>query len=169
MSIQPPTIDTLPPVISRTEQRLMALRQEYEAGQAQMGALEQPTRELHETMLRISGAIAVLEDLLADEKAGLGASRQGAVTMSGTGLRKSGDTVSQVVYFNPQQATAFARPPNVQVTVLGTLPYATSVSAIDTTKFKLTLTSIVTPAEDNIAPITVQWIALSVGYPQTLP
>jgi hypothetical protein len=69
MSIQPPTIDT-PLVISRTEQRLVELRQEYEAGQAQMRALEQRTRDLRETMLRISGAIAVLEELLADEKAG---------------------------------------------------------------------------------------------------
>jgi hypothetical protein len=69
MSIQPPTIDA-PAAISRTEQRLVALRQEYEAGQAQMRALEQRTRDLRETMLRISGAIAVLEDMLADEKAG---------------------------------------------------------------------------------------------------
>lgn len=69
MSIQPPTIDT-PLVISRTEQRLVELRQEYETGQAQMRALEQRTRDLRETMLRISGAIAALEELLADEKAG---------------------------------------------------------------------------------------------------
>jgi hypothetical protein len=68
MSIQPPTIDAHP-VISRTEQRLMALRQEHESGQAQMRALEQRTRDLHETMLRIGGAITVLEELLADEKA----------------------------------------------------------------------------------------------------
>jgi prefoldin subunit 5 len=69
MSIQPPTIDT-PLVISQAEQRLVALRQEYETGQAQMRALEQRTRDLRETMLRISGAIAALEELLADEKAG---------------------------------------------------------------------------------------------------
>jgi prefoldin subunit 5 len=69
MSIQPPTIDT-PLVISQAEQRLVALRQEYETGQAQMRALEQRTRDLSETMLRISVAIAALEELLADEKAG---------------------------------------------------------------------------------------------------
>ncbi|HEV7776002.1 MAG TPA: hypothetical protein VGO76_03995 [Luteibacter sp.] len=69
MSIQPPTID-VPPAFSRVEQRLVELRQEHEAGQAQMRALEQRTRDLRETMLRISGAIAALEELLADEKSG---------------------------------------------------------------------------------------------------
>ena len=68
MSIQPPTIDAAP-AISRIEQRLRELRQEYELGQAQMRALEQRTHDLRETMLRISGAIAVLEEMLADEKA----------------------------------------------------------------------------------------------------
>jgi len=38
-------------------------------GQAQMRALEQRTHDLRETMLRISGAIAALEEMLADEKA----------------------------------------------------------------------------------------------------
>lgn len=65
-------MSTLPTNETRTtspaEQRLMALRQEYEAGQAQMRALEQRTRDLRETMLRISGAIAVLEELVADQK-----------------------------------------------------------------------------------------------------
>lgn len=67
MSTQSPTNDTRI-TTSPAEQRLMALRQEYEAGQAQMRALEQRTRDLRETMLRISGAIAVLEELVADQK-----------------------------------------------------------------------------------------------------
>jgi hypothetical protein len=54
---------------SPAEQRLAALRQEYAAGEAQLRALEQRTRDLQTTMLRISGAIAVLEDIVADEKA----------------------------------------------------------------------------------------------------
>lgn len=67
MSTQPPTNEARVST-SIAEQRLMALRQEYEAGQAQMRALEQRTRDLRETMLRISGAIAVLEELVAEEK-----------------------------------------------------------------------------------------------------
>jgi prefoldin subunit 5 len=66
MSTQLPTNEAR--ATSLAEQRLMALRQEYEAGQAQMRALEQRTRDLRETMLRISGAIAVLEDVVAEEK-----------------------------------------------------------------------------------------------------
>jgi prefoldin subunit 5 len=67
MSTQLPTNEART-TTSLAEQRLMALRQEYEAGQAQMRALEQRTRDLRETMLRISGAIAVLEDVVAEEK-----------------------------------------------------------------------------------------------------
>ncbi|MFC5743224.1 hypothetical protein [Dyella tabacisoli] len=54
---------------SRIEQRIAVLRQEYEAGQAQLRALEQRTRDLQNTMLRISGAITVLEELLSEEQA----------------------------------------------------------------------------------------------------
>lgn len=51
---------------ARIGQRLAFLREEYEAGQAQLRALEQRTRELQNTMLRIAGAIAVLEELSAE-------------------------------------------------------------------------------------------------------
>ena len=46
-------------------ERLEELRGEYARGQAQMKALEQRQAELHDTLLRISGAIQVLEELLA--------------------------------------------------------------------------------------------------------
>jgi hypothetical protein len=49
--------------------------------------------------------------------------------------------------------------PHVIATVLGSVPYAISVSDIDTTQFKLTLTAVVTPVADNLAPITVEWFA----------
>lgn len=51
------------------KKRLAELRHEYEAGQAQLDALEQRTRELKNTMLRISGAITVLEEVLAERQA----------------------------------------------------------------------------------------------------
>jgi prefoldin subunit 5 len=53
---------------ARMAQRLAFLREEYEAGQAQLRALEQRTRELQNTMLRIAGAIAVLEELSAESR-----------------------------------------------------------------------------------------------------
>lgn len=54
---------------SRYAQRLAELRQEQEAGQAQLRALEARTRELQHTLLRIAGAIAVLEELEAEARA----------------------------------------------------------------------------------------------------
>lgn len=51
------------------EKRLTELRREYEAGQAQLSALEQRARELKNTMLRITGAITVLEEVIAERQA----------------------------------------------------------------------------------------------------
>ena len=47
--------------------RLEALRQELEAGQAEIQRLDEQRASLHATMLRISGAAQVLEELLAAE------------------------------------------------------------------------------------------------------
>ena len=46
------------------EQRLNALKAEYEAGQQQLQALEERAAALRQTLLRISGAIQVLEEEL---------------------------------------------------------------------------------------------------------
>ena len=43
--------------------RLVQLRRELEKGQQQMALLEQRRQELRDTVLRISGAIQVLEEL----------------------------------------------------------------------------------------------------------
>jgi prefoldin subunit 5 len=47
------------------EQRLAELKGEYEAGQKMLSDLEQKKMALEQTMLRISGAIQVLEEMLA--------------------------------------------------------------------------------------------------------
>ena len=47
------------------EQRLEDLKHEYEAGQKMLADLEQKKMNLQQTMLRISGAIQVLEEMLA--------------------------------------------------------------------------------------------------------
>ena len=46
-------------------QRLSELRSEYDAGQKMLAELEAKQAELHQTMLRISGAMQVLEELLS--------------------------------------------------------------------------------------------------------
>jgi hypothetical protein len=49
------------------EARLKELKQEYQKGQGQLVALEQETVNLKNTLLRISGAIQVLQELLGDK------------------------------------------------------------------------------------------------------
>lgn len=60
------------------EQRLQELRAEQERGLRQMAQLDRQRQELQHTLLRISGAIQVLEELLTDEREK--ASGDGAVT-----------------------------------------------------------------------------------------
>jgi predicted nuclease with TOPRIM domain len=59
------------------EERREALKAEFEAGQKMLGELEARQAQLRETMLRISGAIQVLDELLG---AGASASAQPADT-----------------------------------------------------------------------------------------
>ena len=47
------------------EERLAALRTEFESGQTALADLDHRAASLRETMLRISGAIQVLEEELA--------------------------------------------------------------------------------------------------------
>jgi prefoldin subunit 5 len=47
--------------------RLEELRKELEKGQQEMARLDRQRQELRDTMLRISGAIQVLEELKAQE------------------------------------------------------------------------------------------------------
>ncbi|WP_347248386.1 hypothetical protein [Zoogloea sp.] len=55
------------------ETRLEELRREYEAGAGVMNELQKKQDELRATLMRISGAIQVLEELLATEAAEQGA------------------------------------------------------------------------------------------------
>jgi hypothetical protein len=48
------------------KQRLEVLKGELAAGEQRQAALQREQLTLHETLLRISGAIQVLEELLAD-------------------------------------------------------------------------------------------------------
>ncbi len=50
------------------EKRLKELKRELELGQKQVTLLDQKRSELRDTLLRISGAIQVLEELLTQEQ-----------------------------------------------------------------------------------------------------
>ena len=50
--------------------RLETLRTEFESGQKVLAELEAKRESLKETLLRISGAIQVLEEVLADAESG---------------------------------------------------------------------------------------------------
>lgn len=51
------------------EKRLQELRTEYSRGEQQLAQLDQRRQELRDTILRISGAIQVLEELLQMQSA----------------------------------------------------------------------------------------------------
>jgi hypothetical protein len=56
-------------VAERAETQLEILRKEFEAGERRLAELERQRTQLTETMLRISGAIQVLEDVLGQSEA----------------------------------------------------------------------------------------------------
>jgi hypothetical protein len=51
-------------------ERLEGLRAEFEKGQQHLARLDQQRNEVRDTLLRISGAIQVLEELLATDAPG---------------------------------------------------------------------------------------------------
>lgn len=53
---------------TQLEQRLQQLKAEFEAGQKMLAELEVQQRNLRETLLRISGAMQVLEELLGEQE-----------------------------------------------------------------------------------------------------
>jgi ABC-type transporter Mla subunit MlaD len=52
----------------KLEQRLQELKSEFESGQTMLSDLEAQQANLKTTLLRISGAIQVLEELLSDDR-----------------------------------------------------------------------------------------------------
>lgn len=53
---------------TQLEKRLAELKSEYEAGQKMLADLERKRNELENTLMRISGAIQVIEEMLAQEQ-----------------------------------------------------------------------------------------------------
>ena len=80
------TLEAVLGAIGYVEQRLEELKHEYEAGQKMLSDLEQKKMALEQTMLRISGAIQVLEEMLgADSSMPAGEAR--AAVPNGPGAR----------------------------------------------------------------------------------
>lgn len=52
----------------RIEQRLCELREELEVGRGMMAELDARRSNLHDSMLRIGGAVQALEELMRDEQ-----------------------------------------------------------------------------------------------------
>ena len=50
------------------QNRLQQLKQEFERGQKQLEILDHKRRDLRDTLLRISGAMQVVEELLEQQK-----------------------------------------------------------------------------------------------------
>lgn len=60
--------DTKSSLRQMLEYRVEELKREYRSGQEQMAALEQRRRDLEATMLRMAGAIQVLEEMALKEE-----------------------------------------------------------------------------------------------------
>lgn len=67
------------------ERRLQGLKAEFQAGQKMLADLEAQQANLRETLLRISGAIQVLEELLGSE-----------LQPGGNGVEQPGEAVTAV-------------------------------------------------------------------------
>jgi hypothetical protein len=65
------------------EARLAALKSEYDKGQTQLRQLESQSSSVRETMLRISGAIMVLQELLSPSEPRTSGNHHQAAGVSG--------------------------------------------------------------------------------------
>ncbi|MDB5768106.1 MAG: hypothetical protein JWQ61_2920 [Collimonas fungivorans] len=103
------------------------------------------------------GKMAVIQSGLAQ---GLDGARHGSITFDTRTLLKVGDRVSQRVFYLAAQGPAFNVPPSVNATVVGSFPYAVSVSNVGTSQFTLDLVAIETRATSEPSA-QVNWLALS--------
>ena len=65
------------------ERRLAELKKEFESGQKMLAELEAKQASVRETMLRISGAIQVIEEELSKEQQGTKAARASTAVEGG--------------------------------------------------------------------------------------
>jgi predicted nuclease with TOPRIM domain len=82
----------VPTIRDQIQARLEALKKELETGQAELQKVKMQRTYLHETVLRISGAVQVLEELLGEgDKAGAApAEKHPATANAGEAKRQAG-------------------------------------------------------------------------------
>jgi hypothetical protein len=78
----------------RVSRRLAELRAEYDAGQRAMAELETRRTALRDTLLRISGAIQVLEEVATDTPAAPAPGAADDEASDGTGRRRPGQATA---------------------------------------------------------------------------
>jgi len=106
----------------------------------------------------VLGKPAAIQSSLAQ---GLDGARHGSVTFDTRTLLKVGDRApSQQVFYLAAEGPAFNVPPSVHATVVGSVPYAVSVSNVGTSQFTLDLVAIETRASSEPSA-QVNWLALS--------
>jgi hypothetical protein len=105
----------------------------------------------------VLGKPAAIQSNLAQS---LDGARQGSVRFDTRTLLKVGDRASQQVSYLAGQGPAFNVPPSVHATVVGSFPYAVSVSNVGTSQFTLDLIAIETRATSEPSA-QVNWLALS--------
>lgn len=88
----------------------------------------------------------------------LNASKQGTASFAASTLAQAGQTSQQTISYVNATTQAFAKPPQVYVSVQGTVPYSAEVTAINTYGFSLTLGALQPAAGSD--PILVNWLAL---------
>lgn len=89
---------------AQVHQRLEELRSEFEAGQRMLAELDARRAELQQTLLRIGGAVQVLEELLGNS--GAAAEQDGASPSAAGGTADGGRSRSAGHPANGQPATA---------------------------------------------------------------
>ena len=65
------------------QNRLTELRAEFETGQQRLADVENQAAQLRQTLLRISGAIQVLEEMLSGSEGGAGVAADGGAAGEG--------------------------------------------------------------------------------------
>lgn len=114
---------------------------------------------------RLTGASTSPPALMTDAMtAGVSANSlplEGNVSVAGSALATAGQSVTRTVTFRPDGIAAFTGPPRVFITALGSRPLATSVAAITTSQFALTVAAVATATDAEVAePVSLHWLAL---------
>lgn len=114
---------------------------------------------------RLTGGTPSTPTLMTDAMtAGVSANSlplEGNVSVPGSALAKAGQSITQTVSFRPDGIPVFTGPPRVFITALGSRPLATSVAAITTSQFALTVAAVTAATDaEKAEAVSLHWLAL---------